>query len=91
MLELEELLNKNWLNLGIDKNKKKSLQQEFVLFIKTTKANSKCRTNYPGRMKKSWNMTDHNKFFCLHYPHCSKTYFQFIIMVVKFYLITNCC
>lgn len=84
-LELEDFLNKNWLKLGIKKAKRKGLQHKLAAFIKAAKNNLKCYINY---FKK---IADYNRFSSFYYFQCNETYFQFVIIVVKFFLTASCC
>lgn len=52
MLKLENLLNKNWFDLAIDKVERKDWQHGLALFIKATKTNLKRCINCFGKIER---------------------------------------
>lgn len=52
-IKLDKLLNKNWGNVGISKEKKKVLRKGLASYINVTKPNTKCRINYLKQIKQT--------------------------------------
>lgn len=62
VVEVNELLNKDWNNVEINKNKKKVLQKGIRPYVKVAKANLKYYTNCLNRIKYTWSIADWNRF-----------------------------
>ncbi len=81
-IKVDELFNKNWNHLGINKEEKKTLCRELARYIKTGKATSKRRASCLNRIKQIRSITDRNRFSRLYYPRSNETFFCFVKTVV---------
>ncbi len=81
-IEIEELLNKDWDHLGINKEEKKTLRKGLAPYVKAGKATSKRRASCLNRTEQTWSIADQNRFSRLHYPRSSETFFCFVTIVV---------
>lgn len=51
MVKVDKLLNKDWDNVGINKNEKKVLQKGIESYVKAAEAKSKRRANYLNQIE----------------------------------------
>lgn len=72
---VDELLNKDWDNVGISKDEKKVLRKGLAPYVKAAKATSRRRANCLDRIERTSSVADRNRFSRLQYPRSSEPCF----------------
>lgn len=81
--EIDELIKRDWVHLGLDKKEKKELRAGLTGYIRAGKSNEKRRTSCLLRVSKYWGIEHRERFAMLHYPRYNKTFFRKVTTVVK--------
>lgn len=65
--EIDKLIKRDWVYMGLDKKEKKDLQANLAGFIKTGKSNEKKQTSCLSHVLKYWRVQYQDRFARLHY------------------------